>query len=74
MVLDLIRNEEFKTVEIESPTGSVETIRTTAKVDPSTRISELFGEPFQRLTVIKKDGRVVSIEQEVTTKPKKVAR
>ena len=34
----------------------------------------LLGEPFQRLTVTKKDGRVVSIKQEVTTKPKKVAR
>ena len=74
MVLNMIRNEEIKTVEIESPTGSVETIRTTAKVDPLTRFSELLGEPFQRLTVTKKDGRVVSIEQEVTTKPKKVAR
>lgn len=74
MVLDLIRNEEIETVEIVSPTGSVETIRTTAKFDPSTRFAELLGEPFQRLTVTKKDGRVVSIEQEVTTKPKKVAR
>jgi hypothetical protein len=73
-VLDLIRSKEVEKVEVISPDGEVKTIRATTKVDPTTRLSDLLNEPYQRLTVTKRGGQIVNIEQEVTTKPKKVGR
>lgn len=69
MVLDLIRSKEVEKVEVVSPSGEVETIRATSKFDPTTRFAELLGQSYQKLTITKRGGRIVSIEQEVTTKP-----
>lgn len=71
LVLDLIRNEEVDTVAVVSPSGEVETIRTTTRHDSVADILQLLDEPYQRLTVAKKDGNVVHIEQELTIKPQK---
>jgi hypothetical protein len=74
MVLEMIRSKKFVRVEVESPDGNVATIRTTTRPDPATRLDELLDEPYQRLSVVTKEGKVVSIEQEVTTKPPKTPR
>lgn len=73
LVLELIRKKEVDTVEVVSPGGEVETIRTTTHHDPSTDILKLLEEPYQRLTVVKKDGNKVRIEQALTIKPTKKA-
>ncbi len=74
LVLDLIRKEEVDKVEVVSPGGHVETIRTTTRHDSAADILHLLNEPYQRLTVVKKDGNVVHIEQEVPIKPTKAGR
>ena len=74
LVLDLIRKEEVEKVEVVSPGGEVETIRTTTHHDSTADILQLLDEPYQRLTVVKKDGNVVHIEQEVPIKPAKAGR
>ena len=74
MVLDMIRSKKFARVEVESPDGDVSTIRTTTRPDPATKLDQLLVEPYQRLTVVMKDGKVVNIQQEVTTKPPKARR
>ena len=73
-ILDLIRSKEVEKVEVVSPDGEIKTIRATNKVAPTTRLSALLDEPYQRLTVTKRGGKIVNIEQEVTTKPKKADR
>ena len=74
LVLDLIRKEEVDTVEVVSPSGEVETIHTTTRHDSAADILQLLDEPYQRLTVVKKDGKAVHIEQKLTMKPKKAVR
>lgn len=71
LVLKLIRSDAVDTVEVVSPTGEVAFTRATATQDPAADIMRLLDEPYQRLTVVKKDGKVVHIEQEVTIKPGK---
>lgn len=71
LVLDLIRKGDVDTVEVVSPAGEVETIRTTTRHDSAADIAQLLDEPYQRLTVVTKNGRAVHIEQEITIKPRK---
>ena len=71
LVLDLIRSDEVDSVQVVSPEGEVNLIRTIHRKDPSADLMELLDAPFQQLTVTKKDGAVVSIEQKITTKPQK---
>jgi len=72
LVLDLIRGGEVDKVEVVLRSGDVETIRTTARVDAAADLTQLLsGEPYQRLTVLKKNGTVVLVEQELTMKPTK---
>ena len=74
LVLDLIRGGEVDKVEEVLRSGDVETIRTTARKDAAADIAQLLDEPYQRLTVSKKDGTVVLFEQELTMKPTKADR
>ncbi len=74
LVLDLIRSDGVDTVEAVSPTGEVEMVRTTTRHEATADINRLLDEPYQRLTVVKKDGSTVLLEQERTIKPKKAAR
>ena len=70
LVLDLIRGGEVSKVEVVLRSGDVETIRTTARLEAVADLNQILnGEPYQRLTVSKKDGTVVQVEQELTIKP-----
>jgi len=69
LVLEKIRSRDFTRVEVESPDGHVNTIRTTSRPDPKTKLEKLLDEPYQRVTLVTKGGKVVSIVQEITTKP-----
>ena len=69
LVLDLIRNEEVDTVSVRSPGGKVEVVRAIRRHSPADDIRQLLDEPYQSLTVKKRDGRTVYIEQEITIKP-----
>ena len=73
LVLDLIRREDIDTVEVISPSGHVETIRSTAKHDPAASIEQLLDQPYQQLTIVTRGGKTVHIEQEITIKPDKAA-
>lgn len=74
LVLEKIRSREFTRVEVEMPNGEIETVRTTSRPDPGTRIEALLDTPYQSLRLTTKDGKVVSIVQEVTTKPRRASR
>ncbi len=74
LVLEKIRSREFSRVEVETANGRIETIRTTSRPDPGTRLEALLDEPYQSLRLTTKDGKVVSIVQEVTTKPRRASR
>ncbi len=69
-VLQMIRSGEYERVEVTSPNGEIETIRTTLRPDAGSPIKMLLQQhPFQNLNLSVKDGEVVSISQEVTTSP-----
>ena len=75
LVLDLIRGGEVDKVELVLRSGDVETIRTTARMDAAADLAQLLSEePYQRLTVLKKNGTVVLVEQELTMKPTKAGK
>jgi DNA-binding transcriptional MerR regulator len=73
-VVDLIRGGEVDKIEIVLRSGDVETIRTMARTDAAADLAQLLDrEPYQRLTVTKKDGVVVNVQQELTFKPTKAS-
>ena len=71
LVLNLIRDERVISVEVESPSGVVDLVKTKSRLEPTADLAQLLEEPYQRLTVVTKDGKTVLIEQEITTKPTK---
>ena len=73
LVLSLIRRQDVDSVEVVSPSGEVEMVRTTSRPNAAADITLLLEEPYQRLSIIKKDGKTVHIEQEITVKPDKAA-
>ena len=73
LVLSLIRRQDVDSVEVVSPSGEVEMVRTTSRPNAAADIALLLEEPYQRLSIIKKDGKTVHIEQEITVKPDKAA-
>jgi len=74
LVLEKIRSGEFTRVEVETLDGEIATIRTTSRPDPGTRFEALLDKPYQSLKLTTKDGKIVSIVQEVTTKPRRASR
>ncbi len=71
-VLELIRTDEVKNVEVTSVEGEVTLIRTSRRHDPASDIEALLKEdPFQKISVHMKDGVVVSLEQEIVSKTQK---
>lgn len=74
-VLEIIRSGDFERVEVTAPDGKVETIRTTARPGAAARLEDLLTEhEYQTLTVVKKDGQVRNVVQEVTLKPQRNTR
>ncbi len=66
-VLQAIRSGDFKRVEIKLENGEIRTIRTTTPQPKDVRLSDLLGEEdYQRITVVRRDGEVVAIDQEIT--------
>jgi len=51
LVLDLVRSDEVDSVEVVSPDGDVDLIRTSHRKDPSADVMKLLESPFQQLTV-----------------------
>ena len=71
-VLQMIRSGEYERVEVTSPNGEIETIRTTLRPDAGSPIKMLLQQhPFQNLNLSVRDGKVVNIVQEVTIKPRR---
>jgi hypothetical protein len=68
-VLKVLRNRDFERIEVTTPNGRTETIRTTSRPDAAAWLEELFANhDCTTLTLIKKDGEVARITQEITTK------
>ncbi|MCH8984617.1 MAG: MerR family transcriptional regulator [Acidobacteria bacterium] len=68
-VLEAIKSGDFRRIEVHLVDGEVRTIRTLANRPTSSGLSELLGEhDYQKVSVVMRDGRVVSVEQQVTLK------
>ena len=69
-VLEMIRSGEYERIEIVTPNGKIRTVKATKRPDVSEKLQDLLRRhDYQRLTVTKRDGQVVSVEQEVLSKP-----
>jgi len=69
-VLQKIRSGDFDSVEVTAPNGRIEYIRTTSRPNVAARVEELLANhEYTTLTVIKKNGEVARINQEIITKP-----
>ena len=68
--IELIRSGDYESVEIVAPSGKIETLYATARVDPTADLDEIRRKhPFQTLTVKMKDGKTVSVTQQQVIKP-----
>ena len=66
-VLQIARDGDYRKIEIKLDNGEIRTIRATASRPKDVRLEDLLGEhEFQRIVVTKRDGEVVTIDQEVT--------
>jgi hypothetical protein len=69
-VLDAIRGGDYTRIDVSLADGSIQTVRTTRKPTVDSDLTDLLrAHPYQKLTVHRTDGRVVSIEQQTTFKP-----
>jgi DNA-binding transcriptional MerR regulator len=70
-VLELIRSGDFEKVEVMVPNGVIETIKTTSRPDVTSRLESLLeNHEYQTMHVHRRNGKVVSLQQEVTIKPR----
>ena len=68
-VLEAIRSDDASRIEITLKDSSVETIRTTDYPRSSEQLNALLdANDYQKLTIVKRDGQVVSIERQTTEK------
>jgi hypothetical protein len=68
--LQLIRSGDFESVEVVLKDGTISRIRTTARPDEKSQIADLLQQhDYQTLTVTKRNGQIVSIQQEAVIKP-----
>jgi DNA-binding transcriptional MerR regulator len=69
-VLQMVRSGEYERVEIVSPNGKIRTVKGTKRPDVSENLQDLLRRhDYQKITVTKRDGQVVNVEQEVLSKP-----
>lgn len=68
-VLDAIRSGDFSKIEVVTREGKITTIRTIGHPSPTESVEDLLSwHDFQRLVVTKRNGQVVSVEQQATEK------
>jgi hypothetical protein len=69
-VLESLRRPEFSRVEVILNNGEIKTIKTEEKQDSSSTLRSLLSQHgYQELTIVQKNGRVVSIKQQAVHKP-----
>lgn len=68
--LDMIRSGDFDKIEIVLKDGTIDRIKTTSHPDVKVRVAELLQQhKYQKITITQREGQVMTIEQEATTKP-----